>query len=371
MPNIGTPKLESYVFMKQADKNSHSQSCWLCGSANDLTLTPLRARFDTFITHDIFVEVGAKMCKSHLSKSRILKHEKIDPPNVRISMVTLPNIKALQTEFFSLHEHGVNFDGDELTENDYFVMTGLSKNQFVDVLQSLGSSIKNGKVTTLNALGMFMMKLRMGLTHRELASLFRVKETYVDKRVKGVRKAFLKQQGFVHENLGVHTHTREKIISNHTTEFAKKLFGADKLILIEDSTYIYIQKSSDYAFARATNCVYKHRYLVKPMICCTTTGLILDVFGPFLSNGSNNDAGIFSYQFDENKSAECSNLRELFEEGDLWILDRWFRGGSVGETGAQMKMSATEHENNQLPARDANSHGHEIALGSRSCTCAP
>lgn len=41
--------------------------------------------------------------------------------------------------------------------------------------------------------------------------------------------------------------------------------------------------------------MHKHRPLVKPMVVVSTTGYILDVFGPYYANGRNNDSNILEH----------------------------------------------------------------------------
>jgi len=61
-----------------------------------------------------------------------------------------------------------------------------------------------------------------------------------------------------------------------------------------DGTYVYIEKSSNYAFQRRTYSLHKGRPLVKPMMMVSTTKYILEVFGPYFADGKNNDASILN-----------------------------------------------------------------------------
>ena len=77
--------------------------------------------------------------------------------------------------------------------------------------------------------------------------------------------------------LGFQHISRESVITEHTTQTAKVIFGDGKTdektaILVLDGTYIYIQKSRDYSFARRSFSLHKGRPLVKPMMIVTTTG---------------------------------------------------------------------------------------------------
>lgn len=73
---------------------------------------------------------------------------------------------------------------------------------------------------------------------------------------------------FVSKYLGFENISREDIIENHTTVFARELLASgsyDTAILLLDGTYIYIQNSSKYTFQMRSYSVYKGCPLVKPL----------------------------------------------------------------------------------------------------------
>lgn len=86
--------------------------------------------------------------------------------------------------------------------------------------------------------------------------------------------------------------TREEIFSSHTTKLAQSLFGQSMSpgILFADETYIYIQKRAQFKFQQKCYSMHKHRSLVKPIVFVSTTGYIISVIGPYLSDGKNSDA---------------------------------------------------------------------------------
>lgn len=59
----------------------------------------------------------------------------------------------------------------------------------------------------------------------------------------------------------------------------------EKAILVLDGTYIYVQKSTDFAFQRRSFSMQKHRHLVKPMMIVSTTGYTVAAIGPYLADG--------------------------------------------------------------------------------------
>lgn len=96
--------------------------------------------------------------------------------------------------------------------------------------------------------------------------------------------------------------TRDTVIQKHTRPLAKELFcpSDEKAILVLDGTYIYVQKSTDFAFQRRSFSMQKHGNLVKPMMIVSTTGYIVAAIGPYLADGKNSDAKILNHIFATN-----------------------------------------------------------------------
>lgn len=82
-------------------------------------------------------------------------------------------------------------------------------------------------------------------------------------------------------------------------------------------TYAYFQKSSYNEFQRSSF-VQKRRNLAKPFIACTTTGRIIDVYGPYTASSS--DGNILPFIMEDDPS-----LKKLLQKEDTFILDRGFR----------------------------------------------
>lgn len=109
-----------------------------------------------------------------------------------------------------------------------------------------------------------------------------------------------------------------KILINHQTEIAKRLHApmGDRIILVLDRTYIFIQKSSNFAFQRIWYSGHKHRKLIKPMMAVCTDGYIADVWGPY--PGSKNDASILNEFLQK-------DMWSQLEAGGIFLVDCNFR----------------------------------------------
>ncbi|KAH3724256.1 hypothetical protein DPMN_050071 [Dreissena polymorpha] len=159
------------------------------------------------------------------------------------------------------------------------------------------------------------------MTNRLLSTIFGITKSSIRRAVSTIMHAFMR--GFVPLYLGIDSVTRESLINEHTKLLAKKLFGnqEEKLILVLDGTYIYINKSNNFQFQRRSFSLLKGRPLVKPMVVVTTTGHFLTIVGPYMSDGNNNDAAILNHTLKTN----IDDIRGLLREGDVFVVDRGFR----------------------------------------------
>ena len=121
------------------------------------------------------------------------------------------------------------------------------------------------------AVALFLAKMRLSLSNRVLAVLFDFKsKRVVSHIISQVRVALMKD--FVPYHLGLHHIDRVTAIKQHQTAIATILHTTkpQQLCVVADSTYLFIQKSSDNKFQRRSYSMHKHRHLVKPMILTTT-----------------------------------------------------------------------------------------------------
>jgi hypothetical protein len=335
-------------------------TCWLCGFKDNLISTPIPLRGNLYAQRGVWIESLAMMCPKHIVRDKLRVGSMAMVVNVPTTLKMIPeaDVRALIQGVEHYKHSGLNFDDHSLTDTDYKRLTGITKADFDDVMQHIHLVHRGGPVSPQTSLGLFLMKLRTGLSHTELSTVFRVHMKTVYRTVRSVREALMRKGGFVELNLGVHSHSRDTLISDHTSQLAKSLFGPDKLILIEDGTYLYIQKSFNNRQARRTYCVHKKRHLVKPMVCVTTTGRFVDIFGPYFSDSKNSDAKIFTHQMCEKKRRNAKELRGLMQRGDLWIVDRGFQGATGGR--AVLKMPAfKKHRATQLETAASN-HSRKI-----------
>ena len=217
----------------------------------------------------------------------------------------------------------LDFDCGSMCDEDFESLTGVNRAAFDEICSNISHIVRNTPARTLrNSVGMFLFKMRSGLSNRILASLFKASRSSIRRAIKSVRMALV--NSFVPQNLGLQHITREQVIENHTRPLAQTIFGSitsSPAILVLDGTYIYIQKSGNFKFQRRTFSMHKGRPLVKPMVIVTTTGYVLTVLGPYFADQRNNDASILTHMMTKN----VENVKEWIQEDDVFVVDRGFR----------------------------------------------
>lgn len=205
-----------------------------------------------FFSRNVWIPEGARCCASHLNNHR-LTTEAIDlvKPfailNAQLSSADVQLLLCNAQKLLQNDKKRFSFDDPrDLNDDDYRLLTGLSRNNFDDFVQIITpSTIRtscNRSVRT--AVGIYLCKLRLGVSNTMLACMFQI----VDKRsvsriINSARQAILK--GFVPTNLGFGHVTRDDVIYRHTTTIARELMcggeSTDTAIIVLDGTYLYIQ----------------------------------------------------------------------------------------------------------------------------------
>lgn len=228
--------------------------------------------------------------------------------------------------------------------------TGISLNNFELLLSSLPSlkvHIKNSRKAS-DALFMYLMKIRTGLSNDNIAAYFGVGRTTVQSRLKSVRTVLMRD--FVPLNVN-YERTREDLVS-HCSVLSKKIFcqhKEDSVVLIWDGTYIYIEKSQRHEFQKNSYSSHKKRNYVKPMMVVATDGTIIAVLGPF--KATQNDAKIAEIILSEN-----NHIFRNMETADVVVLDRGFRDcvAQFQSRGFIVKTPACQPLGKQLETLEAN-----------------
>ncbi|XP_051159163.1 uncharacterized protein LOC127280299 [Leptopilina boulardi] len=302
-----------------------SQSkCVICKSVNGRNRISPQARLKVFIDHGILIPPSSRSCNTHLEEEFLTDNAVNMMELLPFSDLNANEVMELLTDLRDqAKKKGLDFDNSSaLADEDYSRLTGFNKNQFDQVVDFVQDSIRHTvNRSSRKCVALCLMKLRTGLSHSILSTLFAMDKRNIGRSITTARNALSKC--FVRRFLGIEHISRDEVINKHTTKIAKTLFtnNEDEAILVADGTYVYIQKSSNYSFQRKTFSVHKGRPLVKPMMIVTTTGYIIDVLGPYYANGKNNDASIFTSLL----RSDSSKLRQWLNDNDIFVVDRGFR----------------------------------------------
>ena len=324
-PQPGTE--EEYITLPILSLPKSHSRCSICPAKNKkLRTIPADARTQILIDNNIIVPVGARCCPSHIHDGKLRYSITITDEMLRrakpsqLSASTINNIIQSLRAVCNARRGVVDFDG-EMSDADCYNLTGIFNHQ-LDDLVSQCSSLRDSNVRSCReAVGIYLTKMRTGLSNTLLATLFHLKsKRSVSRIIHQVRAALMKD--FVPNNVGFSHISRDDVTGKHTTTFARELLAdgnKDIVILIMDGTYIYIQKSGKYTFQRISFSMHKGRPLVKPMVITASDGYIMAVLGPYLAK--NNDANITTHVFNNNEDGIQTWLKAL----DILVLDRGFR----------------------------------------------
>ncbi|CAC5386297.1 unnamed protein product [Mytilus coruscus] len=207
-------------------------------------------------------------------------------------------------------------------EEDYQRLTGLTRNQFEAVANTVTDLRKSEIRSVKTCLAILLVKLRTGLSNSILAILFSLEIHQIQRTTHAARSSLMKS--FVPSFFGFQHMSHDKFTRDLTTPTARTLFAdnqQDTEILVLDGTYIYLQKSPHHHFQKQTYSMHKGRSLVKPMVIVATDGYIPNVLGPYYADGHNNDASIIKHAFKTN----ADEINTWMHEDDVMVVDRGFR----------------------------------------------
>ncbi|XP_062587204.1 uncharacterized protein LOC134248846 [Saccostrea cucullata] len=338
---------------------SHAQ-CFLCKRAGPkLMVVPSNARFNVFLNCEVIVPAGSRCCPNHLEdgdfKSDVLPRIKATSESFLSRTAITDLIKRLRATAQHNKNCRIDFDNSSnLTDNDYLTLTGISRDAFDELCESL-KDVRNTPVrSTRTSLGIFLFKMKSGLSNKVLSTIFNISKSSLRRAIASVRQSLT--ASFVPQNLGLQHISREEVIERHTRPLAQTLFGEtgnSQVILVLDGTYIYIHKSNNFHFQRRSFSFHKGRPLVKAMVVVTTTGYYVTAVGPYLADIKNNDANILTHMLKSN----VEDIKHWVHENDIFVVDRGFRDAIcfLEDLGIKAEIpSFMKQGSKQLSTEDAN-----------------
>lgn len=280
---------------------------------------------------DIFVKYGSRICDSHGSDNLIEIPTNFHPYSNNVTLTSTDTQDLLKT-FKKMYIRDttlvpaisfINMKSDLL-----LFETGLSTSQLHEVLAYLETfelAVHDKELS----LGVYLSRLRRGYTFEELAVKWQISRNTASKYCNLIRTSLT--QSLVSKYLRF-PHNREEALV-YLTETSKIFYcpGGDKIVVIFDGAYLFIQKGADFSIQRNTYSMHKSRNLIKPMVPVYPDCYIAGVFGPY--PGKKNDASIMNELLE-------SNCWSSFQENDVLIVDRGFRDSlpSIEKKGFSAKM---------------------------------
>lgn len=297
--------------------------CCICGNKKNLVSIPLKARLQCFSLIKIFLPRGNRVCNKHLLNKNIFEDDlkKIDVYS-KTSYLTIEEISLFMTADLSSEKVIDKITSRRLSDTEIKSFTGYSYNNMDEICKMLTSMKKSVCRDVLQTLVIFLFKLRTGASNNLISNIFQIhREQSVSDFCSSVLRSF--EKDILPSNFGVQSYFREDFINNHTSFYAKKLFGlSDQLALVFDGTYLRHQKSKNNTYQRKSYSGHKKTALCKPFTICTTNGFVVDLPGPFLA--TENDATII-----KKVMSDSNGIISIMKPGDVCIVDRGFRDAVV------------------------------------------
>lgn len=285
-----------------------------CSETNRL-IVPSALRVHLFCEYNYYVPPNCRICYYHLtSNSWDLLLQSIYNPIKIFSAAQIEDFARLLKDNMQNH---IDFENiQSMPEHIIHYYLGLTKAQYQQILSEVPRL--SNKHRGSFALAAYLMKLRTGDSDERMSALLQVPRSTLERLMNMAREIL--NQDFVPRNLGIN-HISRAEIAQRNLMIPNGLYGGEERrpIIIADGTYIYIEKSSNYLYQKKTYSLHKYRNLVKPFLLVCSDGYIIDILGPYPATTS--DAHIINNEF----SNESSSLRQYFQTGDVFILDRGFR----------------------------------------------
>ena len=297
--------------------------CTICMHYSDtgLSLLPNLAKRQLIFHHKIWCPDNARVCPDHLIG------ESLHPDVILITETRSPLKEHLSdradqiindllyiSHSMSIYDNLPRLELTRLSDSDCKAWTGWTLTELKTIHDACEEYLPDTTNSSENALLLFWAKLKTNISWPQLSIFCGMPKTTVRRTFYAVLSALSKTMS--PKFLGTKHMTRTEALT-HNTEFTKTFYG-DKVTLILDGTYIYIQKSSDHKLQRCSYSGQKKRNLIKFMSVVFPDGYVLDTIGPFF--GNENDAKIT-----EAILLKIGDLKTWLQETDNLIVDRGFR----------------------------------------------
>lgn len=205
-----------------------------------------------FIQSNIFVPDGSRCCEEHILDDRLKPDalNRIRPYQIVKSCFSSADVLTWFDKFRNQLNsmRFVNFDRPfAMSDVDCYNLTGITKSNFDHLMTTLiNLNMRTSCNRSIrNAVGLFLTKLRLGISNKVLTTIFQFSNPKaVSRTLSAVREAMV--SNFVPRYVGFNNITRQDIIDHHSSGLATRLLSADlnSVVLVVDGTYLYVQVCS-------------------------------------------------------------------------------------------------------------------------------
>ena len=186
---------------------SHNK-CQFCSFTEDLVVISTNVRINVFVDVGILIPAGARSCRRHLTKSRVDPKalSKLDPvsDSSNFNSTDLTTMLNEMRTRCKTNASGIDFENAAaLSDEDYYNLTGITKDQFSSLATSLTSLRYTSNRSVRTCLALLLVKLRTGNSLNILSSMFQIKDKgvsmfqikdkgVISKAIKSAREALMK-----------------------------------------------------------------------------------------------------------------------------------------------------------------------------------
>lgn len=311
-----------------------TEVCLVCGSKKSLSCYTEVERCEILMSHGIFISDRCKHCSDHknfdlssLPDSEWTHEFNSHQLNAMHALVQSHKKHELKKKAKIAKEQKRMKLEVSVTPNE-IVLSELQIQELIAISPTLTKIVNTSSLSRATIiLKIYFMKLRKGLTMDELHLKFKLSLVTLRKFLRLAREALTR-------------HTRQLHCDN----------DPKRLLTIWDGTYIFAEKSGNFAFQKKSWCGFKNRNLVKPMVVVCPDGYIVDIFCAYPATA--NDAKIIETIF-----ATEPDVMRILQPKDVILADRAFRNCpiSLKKYNFTWKLPSMSENGRQLSTQEANS----------------
>lgn len=244
--------------------SAYENECWFCGVGRQpcgrknpqshgtipnkaRALIDPKIRKEVWLSMRIWIPVGNRCCPSHIVAGKLDDRSRqllITRAHRGANLSTVEVSDMLHMATAEVAKPPLDLESCDFADEDYSLLFGISRQHFIELLaiiqkdRQLKDSVNRSAKT---ALGIFLMKLRLGLSQEVIGVMFRLTQQKVSSTF--WRVAALLEKEFVPQHLGYQSLRRDSLLRNHDSEFVRRLYNVpdNNIVLFLDGEFKYFK----------------------------------------------------------------------------------------------------------------------------------